>query len=290
MTLVATSIDDRSPLISYDAGWSQSIDDELADRYLLGTHTTSNMTNAQAKFSFNGTALSIYGARDSNYGTFTVQVDDAVYANNNGYSSTFLYRMLNFNITGLTQQMHSVTVINTGTGGAIVSIDWVLWQSDVGDEGAQLVTEMVQDTDPRFQYEGSTWTPNCGGTDFFNNGSGYLSSSGTIVSSSLSAGAIAGIAVAVALVILTSAMAFYYRRRYKVAETAYHHLYNVYKSQQPPNSSGAISTSLDTRLDVILMQNVPSTQLPVPEHVHRTSSFGATPHDDQPNRQLVLPS
>ncbi|KAF9227463.1 hypothetical protein BS17DRAFT_775527 [Gyrodon lividus] len=176
MPLITTLIDDKSPLISYDASWAPGTSaDSLADEYYLGTFTTNNITDGKATFSFNGTAFWIYGAKRSNHGTYTVEVDSASYANNNGDSANALFQQSLFNMSGLAQGMHAVNLINTASGNLYVDIDLIVWQSDVGNAGDQLVTEMVQDTDPRFQYQEPAWvtTSSSLNFNFFSNGTGH---------------------------------------------------------------------------------------------------------------------
>ncbi|KIJ69510.1 hypothetical protein HYDPIDRAFT_80223 [Hydnomerulius pinastri MD-312] len=180
MPLVTTLIDDKSPLILYDASWlpGTSADDPDADYYFLGTFQTNNVTDGKATFSFNGTAFWIYSAKRSSHGTFTVEVDGTSFANNDGYSATNIFQIPIFNTSGLPQATHTVNLINTATN-LYVGIDLIVWQSEVGNDGDQLVVETVQDTDPRFQYQEPAWSTSASGLDvnFFNNGSGHSTES-----------------------------------------------------------------------------------------------------------------
>ncbi|EGO00238.1 hypothetical protein SERLA73DRAFT_180711 [Serpula lacrymans var. lacrymans S7.3] len=178
MPSVTTLIDDKVPLIKYDDTWEPgtSTDDPLADGYYLGTFTTNNVTNGAATWSFNGTAFWIYGSKRSNHGTYTVTVDGATYPHNDGNSAVNLFQQTLFNISGLTQGMHSLTITNTGTGSQYVDIDLIVWQSEVGGADDQLVTQTVQDTDPSFQYQAPAWNTNPPSVNFFNNGTGHSTS------------------------------------------------------------------------------------------------------------------
>ncbi|KAI6039734.1 hypothetical protein EDC04DRAFT_3140744 [Pisolithus marmoratus] len=155
MPLVTNLIDDKSPLILYDLTWlpGNSWDDAYADQYYLGTFTTNNVTNGAVSFSFNGTGVWIYGAKRGNHGAYTVELDGATYGSYTGYYSTQEFLQVLFNQTGLSQSMHNLTLTNTGTNGQYVDIDLIVWQSGVGSDNQTLVTETVQDTDPRFQYQ-----------------------------------------------------------------------------------------------------------------------------------------
>ncbi|KAF9244860.1 hypothetical protein BU15DRAFT_85715 [Melanogaster broomeanus] len=169
MPLITTLIDDKSPLILYDASWAPGTSgDSLADQYYLGTFTTNEVTDGKATFSFNGTAVWIYGAKRSNHGTYTIELDNASYANNNGDSTNALFQQSLFNMMNL---------INTATSSTnmYVDIDLIVWQSEVGNAGDQLDTEIVQDTDPRFQYQLPAWGTTSSSVNFnlFSNGTGH---------------------------------------------------------------------------------------------------------------------
>ncbi|KAF9233527.1 hypothetical protein BU15DRAFT_80018 [Melanogaster broomeanus] len=178
MPLITTVVDDKSPLILYDASWFPGTSaDPLADQYYLGTFTSNNVTDGKATFSFNGTAVWIYGAKRENHGTYTIELDSASYPNNNGYSANSLFQQSLFNMSGLTQGMHTMNLINTATSSTnmYVGIDLIVWQSEVGNAGDQLSAELVQDTDPRFQYQVPAWgtTSSSVNFNFFSNGTGH---------------------------------------------------------------------------------------------------------------------
>ncbi|KAG2339767.1 hypothetical protein BDR05DRAFT_891250 [Suillus weaverae] len=175
MSLVSYLLDDKSPLIHYDSTWAPgSSMDSLADQYFRGTFQTSNVTGSVATFSFNGTAFWIYGAKRSNHGTYTVAVDGANFAGNTGQSNANLFQQVLFNQSGLTQKLHTVSIMNTATGSLYVDIDMVVWQTEFN--GTQLVTETVDDADPRFLYQEPAWNTNPTGVNLFNNGTGHSTS------------------------------------------------------------------------------------------------------------------
>ncbi|KAH7913448.1 hypothetical protein BJ138DRAFT_1146014 [Hygrophoropsis aurantiaca] len=174
MPLVTHLVDDKTPLIQYDNTWAPGTSaDSYADQYYLGTFATTNVTGGAASWSFNGTAFWIYGSRRVNHGTYSVTVDGETYPNNNGQSNTFFFQQALFNMSGMTQGMHSVKIENTGTNSQFLDIDLVVWQSEVGNPGDQLVTQTVQDTDPDFQFQAPAWNTNPPQVNFFNNGTGH---------------------------------------------------------------------------------------------------------------------
>ncbi|KAG2032465.1 hypothetical protein BDR03DRAFT_873930 [Suillus americanus] len=177
MSSVSFLLDDKSPLIHYDLTWAPGTSgDSLADQsvYFRGTFQTSNVTGSVATFSFNGTAFWIYGAKRGNHGTYTVTVDGANFAGNSGQSNANLFQQVLFNQSGLTQGLHTVSITNTATGNLYVDIDMVTWQTEFN--GTQLVTEAVDDADPRFQYQEPAWNTNPTSVNLFNNGTGHSTS------------------------------------------------------------------------------------------------------------------
>ncbi|KAG2150829.1 hypothetical protein DEU56DRAFT_908470 [Suillus clintonianus] len=175
ISLVSYLVDDKSPLINYDNTWAPGTSaDSLADQYFRGTFTTSNVTGSVAKFSFNGTAFWIYGAKRGNHGTYTVTVDNSNFAGNTGQSNTALFQQVLFNQSGLSQGLHTVSLTNTATGSLYVDIDMVVWQTEFN--GTQLLSETVDDADARFQYQEPAWNTNPTYVNLFNNGTGHSTS------------------------------------------------------------------------------------------------------------------
>ncbi|KAI5985099.1 hypothetical protein EDD15DRAFT_2374597 [Pisolithus albus] len=176
MPLVTNLIDDKSPLIHYDSTWlpGTSADDQLEDEYYHGTFTTNNVTNGEVTFTFNGTAIWWYSARRNNHGSFVVQIDNVSYGPYDGYSAVEQFRVPIFNVSGLNQGTHQLTLTNTGSGTTIyVGADVIVWQSNVGNVDDQLITETIDDPDPRFQYQDSLWTTPSD-VNLYNNGTGHV--------------------------------------------------------------------------------------------------------------------
>ncbi|KAN0091020.1 hypothetical protein V8E55_004586 [Tylopilus felleus] len=179
MPLVSYVIDDKSPLISYDATWlpGNAYDDTFATDYYLGTFTTNNVTDGVASFNFNGTSIWIYGANRPNHGSYTVQVDGSTYSGFNGAGNNLFQQSL-FNVSTLNQGMHSVKLTNTASNSLYVDIDMIVWQSEVGNTDDQLLPEIIQDADSRFQYQEPAWSTSSPSSNFnfalFNNGTGHI--------------------------------------------------------------------------------------------------------------------
>ncbi|KAG6380442.1 hypothetical protein JVT61DRAFT_8581 [Boletus reticuloceps] len=178
MPLVTNVIDDKSPLISYDSSWLSGTaqDDPFASDHYLGTFAKNNVTDGSLSFNFNGTAVWIYGDKRPYHGSYTVQVDSATYPGLNG-SGNYVFEQSIFNISSLSQEMHTVRLTNTASGGLYVVVDMIVWQSQVGNTGDQLISEVVQDTDSRFRYQEPAWsTTSSDNINFglFSNGTGHV--------------------------------------------------------------------------------------------------------------------
>ncbi|KAG1735097.1 uncharacterized protein EDB91DRAFT_1056403 [Suillus paluster] len=178
MSFLTILIDDKSPLIQYDSGFNPGVaaDDGSADKYFRGTFQRSNVVGSVAKFSFNGTAVWIYGAKRSNHGNYTVTFDNAN-SEYNGSATPDEFQQVLFTQSGLTQGLHTVSLTNTGpAAGSWFDIDMVAWQTEFS--GTQLMTETVDDTDTRFQYQGAAWNTNPTNAilNLFNNGTGHSTS------------------------------------------------------------------------------------------------------------------
>jgi hypothetical protein len=147
MFTVNNTIDDTSPLIQYkpieawfegnsttDQGYTKYvycvlISSQFTHRYTRsywgagGTKTWTQSVNATASFKFNGTSVTIRGARRGNHGKYTVTLDGVTqtfdgYAEDPGEFQAKLFWQSN-----LTQGMHEVVVQNTA--GNFLDIDCV---------------------------------------------------------------------------------------------------------------------------------------------------------------------
>lgn len=55
------TIDDGSPLITYNGVWSDSTNLNIVDQYWLNTYHSTSQVGASATFKFTGTAAYLYG-------------------------------------------------------------------------------------------------------------------------------------------------------------------------------------------------------------------------------------
>ncbi|KAJ4464171.1 hypothetical protein C8R41DRAFT_872197 [Lentinula lateritia] len=166
MFLLNTTIDDSSPLISYEPveGWKpygpEDLDRLNSTGYYQGSFTSTWNANAFATFQFNGTSLSIYGGRRKAYGNFTVTLDDvnstlSSYSPNVQDSPSLLFD------AQVQQGWHEVKISNDGTTG--FDIDSISWTSGMGNASSSSDPSSSDNSPPSITYTDNmsefSWTP-----------------------------------------------------------------------------------------------------------------------------------
>ncbi|KAI6100380.1 hypothetical protein EDD16DRAFT_1693250 [Pisolithus croceorrhizus] len=168
--LVTNLIDDKSPLILYDSTWI--FGKVLLARYYFGTYATSSVPNRTVSFLFNGTGVWLYGAKRNTRNGYTIELDGTTYGPYSAYNANEEFLQVLFSQTSLAQGMHNLSLTYAGINDSSVDIDLIVWQSEVGSDDQELITETIQDTDPRFQYQEAAWSspPDA---NFYSNGTGH---------------------------------------------------------------------------------------------------------------------
>ncbi|KAH7868718.1 uncharacterized protein C8R40DRAFT_810335 [Lentinula edodes] len=166
MFLLNTTIDDSSPLISYEPveEWKPYGPDDLdglnSTGYYQGSYTSTWNANAFATFQFNGTSLSIYGGRRKAYGNFTVTLDDvnstlSSYSPNVQDSPSLLFN------AQVQQGWHTVKISNDGTTG--FDIDSISWTSEMGNASSSSDPSSFDNSPPSITYNDNmsefSWAP-----------------------------------------------------------------------------------------------------------------------------------
>ncbi|KAF5361544.1 hypothetical protein D9757_012082 [Collybiopsis confluens] len=128
-----TTIDDSSPLITYEGTWNaNSPTDPGLHEYYQSTSTDSWTPSSNASCSFNGTAIYIYGGRRSNYGKFIISLDGEESSGSAFNPSVLGTSELLFHKEGMKQGWHTVVITNNGTGAQSgLDIDFITWTSDI---------------------------------------------------------------------------------------------------------------------------------------------------------------
>ncbi|WVQ73042.1 hypothetical protein IAR50_002605 [Cryptococcus sp. DSM 104548] len=112
-------LDDISPQISYYAagnsasGWILNhTNDTLVKSYNKGTFHGTFGDGDRMEYKFNGSAITIYGAKRDNHGIYGVSMDGGKSVMADGYSKTAMLKQVLYTKTGLDSSEHTVTVTN----------------------------------------------------------------------------------------------------------------------------------------------------------------------------------
>ncbi|KAF9462291.1 hypothetical protein BDZ94DRAFT_1261533 [Collybia nuda] len=148
------TIEDSSPTIFYSQGWraGHSSDDTLISSYSQSAFSVTNIKGAFLSFSFNGTAIGIFGGRRKNHGMYQVKLDDTLQPPSNGREADpGTLQVPLFSVDSLTQSLHNVTLTNLDD--AYLDIDFITWRTMIGDKADdKFYINTFQDTNPSFTY------------------------------------------------------------------------------------------------------------------------------------------
>jgi hypothetical protein len=124
-------------------------------------------------FRFFGTSIGVFGAKRSNHGDYDVQIDGTSYPTFNGQSPTSEFNQSLFS-SNMDLGLHNLTIINEGS--TFFDIDYVTFETNIGNDDEDLIVNTFKDTHPSFTYTpSSAWTtPALVGT--FQGGSGHATS------------------------------------------------------------------------------------------------------------------
>ncbi|KAF7321255.1 hypothetical protein MKEN_00645200 [Mycena kentingensis (nom. inval.)] len=151
------TLEDSSPQIVYSVDWraGTTSDDDFADHYSDSSFTLTQVDGATATFMFNGTAVTIFGAKRPNHGQLQVTIDGNSFPSVSGQgNSPGQFQVPLFASPLLDQGIHTVSVTNQGT--TFLDIDFVTVQYDIGQPNEPLLVTTVQDTDLAFSYSPQT--------------------------------------------------------------------------------------------------------------------------------------
>ncbi|KAJ6553570.1 hypothetical protein DFH09DRAFT_1366185 [Mycena vulgaris] len=170
------TIDDLSPLIGYSLGWRPGgIDDSLISSYSNGTFTLCDTQGSYASFTFNGTAIWVYGAKRPNHGQYSVALDNNITVHD-GFASDSILQTPLFVATNLADTTHSITITNQGTNAslAFLDLDFITWTSSIGKSGETITFDTVEDTSSAFSYKpAAAWVQNTTNLSGFSSNTGH---------------------------------------------------------------------------------------------------------------------
>ncbi|KAJ7287562.1 hypothetical protein C8J57DRAFT_590483 [Mycena rebaudengoi] len=169
-----TTIEDYSPLISFDTNWSAGTSlDSKANLYSDSSFILTQADGASASFGFNGTRVSVFGSKRGNHGFYQVTVDGNVVSVVTGQvPDPGQFQVPLFSSALLNEGFHTVKLTNQGS--TFLDIDFITYESSIGGENEKLVVNTVQDTDPSFVYApANSWGTNVPSIGTYSGSSGH---------------------------------------------------------------------------------------------------------------------
>ena len=127
------TVDDTSSLFEYapaDA-WAHDSGND-AQSYVNSTFSRTTVEGATAKFSFEGTAFWLYGAKKAEYGEYILIVDDTVSTYASATTDGAQFEQVLGGASGLENKKH--TVVLMAAGGGPVDIDAIMYETTNQDE------------------------------------------------------------------------------------------------------------------------------------------------------------
>ncbi|ODO05388.1 hypothetical protein L198_02081 [Cryptococcus wingfieldii CBS 7118] len=174
------TLDDTSPQFRYFSSgntWVQNhAADPAVDRYykktFMGTHTDGDYVS----LTFNGTAITIYGAKRTNHGAYSTQLDGGSTTLQIGYLADVKFQVPIFSAKSLSSDdEHTIILKNLPSQTSVSGTNNTEWWLDIDfavittSTQGKVWTTTYDDSSPALKYIGSGWNPNTSaGTDYFN--------------------------------------------------------------------------------------------------------------------------
>ncbi|KAL1753119.1 hypothetical protein FB107DRAFT_292636 [Schizophyllum commune] len=189
-TALTMTIEDTSPIISYSPEWSpgDSSQDDSASEYSSGTFMATNSMGATMSFTFNGSAIGIYGSKRFNHGRYQnqiveradrrspqIKIDGDFVTEQDGHADPDQFQQELFSADDLDAGLHTVELTNLEQ--KFVAVDYISWTSSIGDnsEGQDILVQTYQDTDDAFAYD-ANWSSKVSNAGTFLGGTGHTTS------------------------------------------------------------------------------------------------------------------
>ncbi|KAJ6580983.1 hypothetical protein B0H19DRAFT_930260 [Mycena capillaripes] len=149
------TIDDTSPLITYNGEWPQSFSPVafMMRRAYAGSYTSTTWQNASATFQFWGTWVMVNGSKNDYHGNYTVTLDGSEYPQSGYVPYPGVWNTSLFISDQLEPGHHTLIISNDEW--QTLDIDSITWSCDVGgknDTNSSLQTTTVDDKDAAFTY------------------------------------------------------------------------------------------------------------------------------------------
>ncbi|KAF9532036.1 hypothetical protein CPB83DRAFT_54901 [Crepidotus variabilis] len=179
MPSFTTVVEDCSPLIVYSPQWRRgtSRDDKL-DSYSQSSFMASTKASDSLTFQYQGTSVTVVGAKRDNHGRYHVTVDSAP-----SYSASGISQDNSFNQTLFTAQLeygvHNLVLTNDED--KYLDIDYIAFDTTIGDPEEPLIINSYQDIHPAFTYSPSSSWNQADQASWFSGSSGHQSSDSSAV-------------------------------------------------------------------------------------------------------------
>ncbi|TDL13870.1 hypothetical protein BD410DRAFT_846556 [Rickenella mellea] len=180
MPRINITIDDVHALISYGptGSWMEEGPgkDKESPFYFDHTRMSARVPGATASFSFNGSAVWLFGVKGDDHGDYNVTLDGAT-SSFNGSHGNNTYQVPIFTATGLALGIHSVTLTGAQTNKSApwVELDYIVWQTEIGQEEDTLISAVIDDTVSAFAYQPQgAWNTKPPNGSYYSNGTGHV--------------------------------------------------------------------------------------------------------------------
>ncbi|KAG9054855.1 hypothetical protein FS842_003947 [Serendipita sp. 407] len=127
-----STIDDTDSHASYsvDPAWNTGVWAQQNPQPLFGTNHGTPNPGATASFTFNGTAIYVYGYKWSDHGYRDISMDGQSAIRCDGRTGAQGSRSLVYWADGLMQGVHEITFRHTGTQGQYLNLDYFIVTSE----------------------------------------------------------------------------------------------------------------------------------------------------------------
>ncbi|KAJ7594582.1 hypothetical protein C8J56DRAFT_441919 [Mycena floridula] len=146
------TIEDYSPLLNFQGAWTtgSSTTDDFLSSYSAASFLATTVLSSSMSFTFNGTGVQIFGAKRVNHGNYQVTVDGSVVSTATGQADPPIFQTALFSTNSLKQGQHTVTLQNAAN--SFVDVDYVTWETDIGQTGETPIVNTLDDSSSSFQY------------------------------------------------------------------------------------------------------------------------------------------
>ncbi|KAF9568210.1 hypothetical protein CPC08DRAFT_655083 [Agrocybe pediades] len=150
------TLENTSPMIHYSKNWrSGTSGDTSADLYSESSFTLCQAEGDSLLFEYYGTAVTVFGAHRGNHGTYQVTLDNGpAFTGNGSGSDAFMQNLYTGNGP---LGPHTVSIMNQEN--TFFDVDYITFQTSVGQDGEDLIVNTYQDNHPTFVYTpDSSWS------------------------------------------------------------------------------------------------------------------------------------